>query len=103
LRPRSQPIDSLNRPDSVKEFYFVLTIDTERPPWILTRHKCPSNPLKGLTNRGLSPVNEGISSLLSKGIGWLTKKQLRMILEIAKGQFKTEGERKFVDDLIVCL
>jgi hypothetical protein len=27
----------LNHPDGVKEFYFVLIIDTEKPPWILTR------------------------------------------------------------------
>jgi hypothetical protein len=28
----------LNHPDSVKEFYFVLTIDTEKPPWVLSRY-----------------------------------------------------------------
>ncbi|MGB7572306.1 MAG: hypothetical protein WBN53_00465 [Thermodesulfobacteriota bacterium] len=27
----------LNHPDSVKEFYFVLTTDAEKPPWVLSR------------------------------------------------------------------
>jgi hypothetical protein len=39
----------------------------------------------------------------SLGIGWLTWKQLRRILEIKKDQFRTEAERKFVEDLIVYL
>jgi len=38
-----------------------------------------------------------------KGIGWLSWDQLKEILKIAKGQFRTEAERKFVDDLIGCL
>ena len=33
----------LNHPDRVKEFYFVLIIDTERPPWVLTRYKSSRN------------------------------------------------------------
>jgi len=41
--------------------------------------------------------------LLSKGIGWLTWKQLRKILEVTKGQFITAVERRFVDDLIIYL
>jgi hypothetical protein len=40
---------------------------------------------------------------LSKGLGWLTWKQLRKILEITKGQFITATERRFVDDLIIYL
>jgi hypothetical protein len=41
--------------------------------------------------------------LLSKGIGWLTWTQLRKILEITRDQFRTQAERRFVDDLIVYL
>jgi hypothetical protein len=41
--------------------------------------------------------------LLSKGIGWLTWKQLKKILEITREAFSTEAERKFVEDLIVYL
>jgi hypothetical protein len=29
----------LNHPDGVKELYFGLVIDTDQPPWILTRHR----------------------------------------------------------------
>jgi hypothetical protein len=29
----------LNHPDGVKKVYFVLIIDTEKPPWILTRYR----------------------------------------------------------------
>jgi hypothetical protein len=42
-----------------------------------------------------------IGRLLSKGIGWLSWSQLKKILEITKGQFKTHAERKFVEDLII--
>ena len=41
--------------------------------------------------------------MLSKGIGWLTWKQLRKILEVTKGHFRTDAERKFVEDLIAYL
>jgi hypothetical protein len=34
---------------------------------------------------------------------WLSWSHLEKILEIAKGHFRTQAERKFVDDLIVCL
>jgi len=93
----------LNHPDSVKEFYFVLIIDTERPPWILTRYRYNQNLTKGLTNPGLfkPPVDTG--RLLSKRIGWLTWKQLRRILELTRSQFRTETERKFAEDVIVYL
>jgi hypothetical protein len=49
----------LNHPDGVKEFYFVLIIDTEKPPWILTRYRYNQNLIKRLTNPGLfkSPVD----------------------------------------------
>jgi hypothetical protein len=93
----------LNHPDSLREFYFVLIIDTEKPPWILTRYRHNQTLIKGLTNPGLfkPPVDAG--RLLSKGIGWLTWKQFRKILEITKGHFRTEAEVKFVEDLIVYL
>jgi hypothetical protein len=93
----------LNHPDSVKEFYFVLIIDTDKPHWILTRYKYSRNLGKGLTHHGLFPVNEDIASMLSKGIGWLTWKQIKKILEINRLQFRTPAERKFVEDLIVYL
>ena len=90
----------LNHPDAVKEFYFVLIMDTEKPPWLLTRYKSQRNLAKGLTHHGLFPANEDIASLLSKGIGWLTWKQVREILEVTKGQFITTTEQRFVSDLI---
>jgi hypothetical protein len=93
----------LNYPDSVKEFYFVLIIDAERPPWILTRYRFNQNLIKGLTGPGLFKPPLDAGTLLSKGIGWLTWKQLRKILEIAKENFSTEVELKFVEDLIVYL
>jgi len=75
----------LNHPDSVKEFYFVLIIDTEKQPWILTRYRYNQNLIKGLTNPCLfkPPVDAG--RLLSKGIGWLTWKQLQKDLGNHKG------------------
>ena len=93
----------LNYPDRVKEFYFVLIIDTEKPPWILTRYRCNQSLIKGLTNPGLfkPPVDTG--RLLSKGIGCLSWSRLKWILEVTRGQFRTEAERRFADDLIVYL
>jgi hypothetical protein len=38
---------TLNHPDGVKEVYFVLIIDTEKPPWILTRVSIQSEPCQG--------------------------------------------------------
>ena len=87
----------------VKEFYFVLIIDTDKPPWVLTRYKSQRNLDKGLTHHGLFSVNEDIGSLLSKGIGWLTWKQVKKILEGIKAEFRTEPKRKFVEDLIIYL
>ncbi len=93
----------LNHPDGVKEFYFVLIMDTEKPPWVLTRYGYDRNIIKGLTGPGLfkPPVDPG--RFLSKSIGWLSWKQLKVILEVTKGQFKTEAEIKFVEDLITYL
>ena len=93
----------LNHPDSVKEFYFVLIIDTEKPPWILTRYRTPQNIIKGLTNPGLFKPSVDTSRFLSKGIGWLSWRQVKKILEITRGQFRTQVERRFVEDLIVYL
>ncbi|MBM4334212.1 MAG: hypothetical protein FJ117_23885 [Deltaproteobacteria bacterium] len=93
----------LNHPDSVKEFYFVLIIDTEKPPWILTRYRYNQNLIQGLTKPGLFKPPVDTSRLLSKGISWLSWSQLRKILEITKGQFRTETEKRFVDDLIIYL
>jgi hypothetical protein len=93
----------LNHPDAVKEFYFILIMDTEKPPWILTRYRCNQNLIKGLTHPGLFEPSVDTGRLLSKGIGWLTWTQLRKILEITRDQFRTQAERRFVDDLIVYL
>ena len=93
----------LNHPDRVKEFYFVLIIDTDKPPWILTRYRYNQTLIKGLTSPGLFNPPMDTARLLSKGIGWLTWKQLRKILEATKLHFRTEAERKFVEDLIVYL
>ena len=59
----------LNHPDSVKEFYFVLIIDIEKPTWVLTRYRYNQNLIKGLTNPGLFKPLVDTSRLLSKGIG----------------------------------
>jgi hypothetical protein len=91
----------LNHPDGVKEFYFVLIMDTDKPPWVLTRYRYNKNLIKGLTNPGLFKPPVDVGRLLSKGIGWLSWNQLRKILEMTKGQFKTDAERRFVDDLII--
>jgi hypothetical protein len=93
----------LNHPDSVKEFYFVLIMDTEKPPWILTRYRYNQNLIKGLTNPGLFKPTMDPGRLLSRGIGWLTWKHLRKILEVTKEQFITPAERRFAEDLIVYL
>ena len=81
----------LNHPDAVKEFYFVLIIDTEKPPWILTRYRSNQNLIKGLTNPGLfkPPVDTG--QLLSKGIGWLSWKHLKDIFGILSSHWTGES------------
>jgi Holliday junction resolvase-like predicted endonuclease len=93
----------LNHPDSVKEFYFVLIMDTDKPPWVLTRYRYNQNLIKGLTNPGFFKPTVDIGSLLSKGLGWLSWNQLKKILEVNKLQFRTPVERRFVEDLIVYL
>ncbi len=93
----------LNHPDGVKEFYFVLIIDSEKPPWILTRYRYNQTLIKGLTSPGLFKPSVDTGRLLSRGIGWLTWKQLRKILEMTKGQFITAAEKRFVEDLIIYL
>jgi hypothetical protein len=90
----------LNHADSVKEFYFVLIIDTEKPPWILTRYRYTHNLSKGLTNPGFFKPTVDISYLLSKGIGWLSWRQLKAILETTREEFRTQVEQKFIKDLI---
>jgi hypothetical protein len=91
----------LNHPDRVKEFYFVLIIETERPPWVLTRYKSQLNLHRGLTHHGLFQVNEDIGSLLSRGMGWLSWGQVKKIFEINRLQSRTPVEKRFVEDLIV--
>lgn len=91
----------LNHPDGLREFYFVLIMDTEKPPWVLTRYRYNQNLTKGLTNPGLFKPPLDTNRLLSRGIGWLTWKQLMKILEITKTQFRTQAEKRFVDDLII--
>lgn len=93
----------LNHPDRVKEFYFVLIIDDERPPWVLTRYRNSTNLIKRLTNPGFFKPSPDIESMLSRGIGWLSWNKLRKILEMTRVQYRTEAERRFVDDLIVYL
>lgn len=68
----------LNHPERFKEFYFIFNIDTEKPPWVLTRYRHNQNLIKGITNPGLfePPVDAG--RLLSKGIGWLSWSSLRI-------------------------
>jgi len=66
-------------------------------------HRRPLGYGQGLTHLGLFKPSADAGTLLSRGIGWLSWDQLKEILKIAKGQFRTEAERKFVDDLIGCL
>jgi hypothetical protein len=47
------------------------------------------------------PVDVG--RLLSKGIGWLSWSQFKQLLEITMENFRTQVERKFVEDLIAYL
>jgi hypothetical protein len=49
------------------------------------------------------PLLAGRGTFRPKGIGWLSWKQLRKILEITKDHFRTETEKRFVDDLIIYL
>jgi hypothetical protein len=93
----------LNHTDTVKEFYFVLIIDIENPPWVLTRYRYNQNLIKGLSSPGLFKPSVDACTLLSKGIGWLTWQQVRRILELTRSEFRTEAEKRFVDDLIVYL
>ena len=94
----------LNHPDGVKGFYFILIVDTEKPPWILTRYRFPENISKGLTHSGLFGGASGnTTAILSKGIGWLSWNRVKQILEVTKRHFRTQAERMFVEDLIVYL
>jgi hypothetical protein len=94
---------TLNHPDGVKEVYFVLIIDTEKPPWILTRYRYNRNLVKGLTSPGFFKPPMNTARLLSRGIRWLSWKQLMKIIEITRIQFRTQAERKFAEDLIIYL
>lgn len=87
----------------MKEFYFILITGSEKPPWILTRYRSPRNLSKGLGNPRLFATSEAAVNLLSKGIGWLSWSQIKKILEITRGQFRADVERRFVDDLILYL
>ena len=93
----------LNHSDRIKELYFVLITHTEKPPRVLTRYRYTPNLINGLTGPGLFKPPVNIGRLLSSGIGWLSWRQLRKILEITKEQFRTEVEKKFVEDLILYL
>ena len=90
----------LNHPDGVQEFYFILIVDTEEPPWILSRYRLSENIRKGLTHSGLFGTYGDVTAILSKGIGWLSWSQLKRILEAARDQFRAETELRFVDDVI---
>jgi len=93
----------LNHPDSVKEFYFVLIIDTEKPPWVLTRYRYNQNLIKGLTNPGLfePPVDAG--RLLSKGDRLAIMEAAQKDPGDHKGAVQTPRGKKFVEDLFVYL
>jgi hypothetical protein len=69
----------------------------------LTRYRYNQNLIKGLTNPGLFKPPLDTDRLLSKGIGWLSWNQLKKILEATRAQFRTQAEKRFVDDLIVYL
>jgi len=92
-----------NHPDSVKEFYSLLVPKTEKLPWTMTRYRYNQDFVRGLTSPSLFRPLVNPGKLLSRGIDWLTWKQLRKILEITKGHFRTEAEKRFVDDLITYL
>jgi len=42
-----------------------------------------------------------IGKVLSRGKGWLLWGQLKGILEITRGEFQSQVEKRFVDNLIV--
>jgi len=75
-----------------KNFNFVLIIEAEKPPWILTRYRSPNNLRKGLTEPGLFANRDDVANLLSKVMGWLSWSQVREILIIIRQEFQTEVE-----------
>ncbi len=85
----------LNHLNKIKEFYFILIIDIEKPPWILTRYRNNTNLIKGLTNPGFFKPSLDIENVLSRGIGWLSWGQLRKILKSTKGHFRTSASDPF--------
>jgi hypothetical protein len=93
----------LRYPGSVKEFYFVLIMDTRQPPGLIPKYRFPQNLIKGLSNPGFWGDKEKIADILSKGIGWLSWQQVKTVLEIAKGEFTTDVEKRFISDLVLYL
>ena len=90
----------LNYPGGVSEFFLILITDTEESPWILTHYRCSKNLLEELTAPGFFGVRKDISEILAKGIGWISWNQLKETLKKAREEFRTQAEKRFLDDLI---
>ena len=94
----------LNPPKGVREFYFILITEADKPPWILTRYRSMSNLRKGLTDPGLfAKTQKEVITELSRAIGWLSLERLKQILQATRQDLKTRSEQRFVDDLILYL
>jgi len=93
----------LNYPGGVREFYLILITDTEESPWILTHYRLSKNLIDDLTGPGLFGIRKDINEILTKGIGWISWNQLKEILKKVREEFRTQAERKFLDDLILYL
>lgn len=87
-----------------EEFYFILITDLDEVPWILTRYRSSRSILRGLTDLGFFGSNKNeIGKLLSNSVGWLSWGRLREILNANREKFKTNAEKRFVDDLVLYL
>ncbi len=93
----------LNYPGSVLDFYLVLITDTAEPPRVLTHYLLPKKLIEDLSGPGLFRNRKDIIDLLAKGTGWISWQNLNDILKNIKGEFRTQTERGFLDDLILYL
>ena len=86
------------------EFYFILITDVDEAPWILSRYRSTGNIVRGLTDFGFFGSNKNeIGKLLSNSVGWTSWGRLREILNANREKFKTNAEKRFVDDLVLYL
>lgn len=82
-----------------RKFYLILIEDTEKPPWVLQRYRQPRNIATGLADLGFFGDKEDICKRLSEGIGWLSWAIIQDLLSRVREDFKTDVEKRFIDDL----